>query len=389
MKFIESLNLADKRVLLRLDLNVPIIKRQVTDDTRVRAAIPSIRAIRAKGAKQIYILSHMGRPDEYRMPEEQPCFSLSPVLPYIEKYIGESLYFASDIAKAAASEAPLVLVENTRFFKGEKDNTPRLAQQLADLGDVFIMDAFASAHRIHASTYGVAERVKECGAGLLVQRELAALNHALDAKPLAVIMGGAKIGDKLPILKRLASLADVLIVGGGIANTFLAASGKKVGNSLFEQSYQDTAREIMKQVRLPLPVDVAVTKNLSNSDIREEKKVDDIAEDDIIVDIGKHTQEVYAQHLGDVQTIMWNGPLGVFENPLFKDGTSFIAQFIATSTAYTLAGGGDTIAAINRFIDADKIDYVSTGGGAFLEYIEKGHLPALQVLGLGPGSSAG
>lgn len=374
--------MAGKRVLVRLDLNVPVADGRVSDETRIRAVLPSIKAIMSQGARQLIMLSHLGRPDPARPPAEQPQFSLAVVARQLEQCLGVPVSLITDLKQTVAAKDKYILLENTRFLPGETSNDAQLAQQLADLGDVFVMDAFACAHRAHASTYGVAERVPERCAGLLIQQELAALSLALEnpARPLAVIMGGAKVEDKLQVLKELASLADLLIVGGGIANTFLAARGLPVGKSLYDGSYQDAAREIMKQVKVPLPVDLAVTKSLEGERSRVEKAADSIAVDEMIVDIGSRTQDMYHNYLRDMRTIIWNGPLGVFEQPAYQDGTQALARSIADSTAYSLAGGGDTIAAINKFIDAGSINYVSTGGGAFLEYIEKRHLPSLRLL---------
>ena len=382
MRFVQDLNLTGRRVLVRLDLNVPLAAGKVTDDTRARAVVPTIHEILAQRPRQIIMLSHFGRPDEGCSPSEQLRFSLKPVLPLLEEFLGRPVYFATDIAAASQTKKEIVLLENTRFLVGEKNNHPQLAQNLADLGDAFVMDAFASAHRAHASTHGMAERIQERGAGLLVQRELAALNRALNnpERPLAVVMGGAKVEDKLPLLEKFTSLADILIVGGGIANTFLAACGKRVGESLYEPSYQEKARKIMGETQVPLPIDVAVTRNLDEDSERREKTVDDIESDEMIVDVGSRTQALYAERLIRARTVIWNGPLGIFEKPAYENGTRSLARTIAASDAFTLAGGGDTVAAVNQFVDARRIDFISTGGGAFLEYIEKGRLPALEVL---------
>lgn len=379
MKFIADMDMTGKRVLMRLDLNVPIQDGEVGDDTRIRAALPSCRAVLEKGARQLILMSHLGRPKS----AADSQFSLGPVAAHMEGLLGSPVSFVAELPDEDSPELgdKIILLENTRFWRGETENDAKLAKRLASLADLFVMDAFASAHRAHASTYGVAQQIPASCGGLLVQQELEALNRALaqPARPVLVVMGGAKVGDKLPILQSLVKLADSLIVGGGIANTFLAAAGKQVGRSLYEPAFVETARELMSHTRIPLPQDVAVAESLDSTN-REEKPVEQLAKEDMIVDIGRRAMEDYDRLIQKAKTIIWNGPVGVFEKAPFAAGTAALAEAIARTPAFSLAGGGDTIAAINRFIDPQKIDYISTAGGAFLEYIEKRQLPALAVL---------
>jgi len=379
MKFITDVDMTAKRALMRLDLNVPIKDGKVEDDTRIRAALPSCKAVLEKGASQLILMSHLGRP---KGPADRQ-FSLAPVATYMEDLLGSSVSFVPDLPnkKEDLPNNKIVLLENTRFWDGEMQNDDKLAKQLASLADIFVMDAFASSHRAHASTYGVAQQIPIRCCGLLVQRELEALNRALadPVRPVLVIIGGAKVSDKLPILETLINLTDSIILGGGIVNTFLAASGVQVGKSLYEPALIETAKKLMAEIYISLPQDVAVASSL-DAEIRKEKRIENLSEEDMILDIGETTMGDYGRLIERAKTIIWNGPLGVFEKTPFAAGTEALAKAITSSPAFTLAGGGDTIAAINRFIDPNRIGYISTAGGAFLEYIEKGQLPALAVL---------
>ena len=385
---------SEMRALLRADLNVPIAKGRVQDDTRIQAALPSMRMIWEQGASLI-ILSHLGRPDQNKKAAEQPQFSLAPVARHLSQVFDHTVELVATPMRVPPKrgEQSCWMLENTRFFAGETKNDTQLARELGNLADVYVMDAFGSAHRAHASTVGVTRFAPHSCAGLLAQREVDALDRVLDnpARPLVAILGGAKVGDKLAILKPIAELADYLVLGGGIANTFLAAAGKEVGASLYEPDLVEQARALMEIVEVPLPKDVVVADSL-DSPSGKTKDIGQIGQTDMILDLGPQTLAHYAPLLAKAKTVLWNGPLGVFEKEPFAAGTRALAQIIAKSPAYCLAGGGDTIAAINAFTGIETLDYVSTGGGAFLEYIEKnGQLPALTALQLsvGPGSSAG
>lgn len=388
-----SSTLSGHRVLMRLDLNVPSKDGKVLDDTRIRSSLPSIQYCLQQGA-QVIIMSHCGRPQAGKSAEQQPEFSLANIVAELEKHLGQEVAFAAtlDALSTRADAHSCILVENTRFLPGEKENDEKLSQRLAALCDVFVMDAFGSAHRAHASTVGVATYAKLSCAGLLLSQEIEALNKVLHnpQRPLLAIVGGAKVGDKLKLLEKLSSLADVLIVGGGIANTFLAASGKPVGKSLYEADLQDMARKIMQQVQVLLPVDVVTATGL-DSPAGNLYAVDDLGDDlgddldgtaniaeQMILDAGPKSLTNYAKAVATAKTILWNGPLGVFEQQPFAAGTQSLVKAISNSAGYSVAGGGETIAAINQF--AGRVDYISTGGGAFLEYVEQGSLPAIQAL---------
>ncbi len=386
MLSLDNISISGKKVLIRSDLNVPLRDGKLLDDNRIVASLPSIKHC-LKEASQVIIMSHFGRPDPAKPAAEQSKFSLEqlvPILqPYLTSYLGDAkLAFAPTIQAAKAMDAKCILLENTRFFAGETDNDPALSQQLASLCDVFIMDAFGSAHREHASTAGVVTNVEVAGAGILLEKEVDALTKLIDkpARPLLAIVGGAKVGDKLRLLEKLADLADILIVGGGIANTFLAAKGHQVGKSLYEPDLRDLATDIMDKVTTLLPVDVVVGSGEKGLDDEAPSivTVDQVAADGMILDVGAASLASYAKALGEAQTILWNGPLGVFEKPAFAKGTQGLTKIISAADAYSVAGGGETIAAINRF--SGKVSYASTGGGAFLEYVEQGGLPALELL---------
>lgn len=374
-----DLDLTNQRVLIREDLNVPVKDGVVQSDARIVAALPTIRLALEKGAA-VMVCSHLGRPDEGQFSEEN---SLAPVAAYLSKALGRDVPLVRDYLNGVeVAPGEIVLLENVRFNSGEKKNTDALAQQYAALCDVFVMDAFGTAHRAQGSTHGVAKFAKVACAGPLLSAELAALGKALRApeKPMSAIVAGSKVSTKLDVLTSLADLCDQLIVGGGIANTFLAAAGFPVGKSLYEADLIDTAKAIAAKVSVPLPVDVVVAKAFAADAEATVKAVADVAEDDMILDIGPETAKQFAELLKSSKTILWNGPVGVFEFDQFANGTQVLAQAIADSDAFSIAGGGDTLAAIDKYNVADKISYISTGGGAFLEFVEGKVLPAVAIL---------
>ena len=374
-----DLDLTNQRVLIREDLNVPVKDGVVQSDARIVAALPTIRLALEKGAA-VMVCSHLGRPDEGQFSEEN---SLAPVAAYLSKALGREVPLVRDYLNGVAvAPGEIVLLENVRFNSGEKKNTDELAKQYAALCDVFVMDAFGTAHRAQGSTHGVAKFAKVACAGPLLSAELAALGKALGApaKPMAAIVAGSKVSTKLDVLTSLSDICDQLIVGGGIANTFLAAAGFPVGKSLYEADLIDTAKAIAAKVSVPLPVDVVVAKAFAADAEATVKAVADVAEDDMILDIGPETAKQFAELLKSSKTILWNGPVGVFEFDQFANGTKVLAQAIADSNAFSIAGGGDTLAAIDKYNVADKISYISTGGGAFLEFVEGKVLPAVAIL---------
>jgi len=374
-----DLDLTNQRVLIREDLNVPVKDGVVQSDARIVAALPTIRLALEKGAA-VMICSHLGRPDEGQFSEEN---SLAPVAAYLSKALGRDVPLVRDYLNGVdVASGEVVLLENVRFNSGEKKNTDTLAKQYAALCDVFVMDAFGTAHRAQGSTHGVAKFAKVACAGPLLSAELAALGKALGApaQPMTAIVAGSKVSTKLDVLTSLADLCDQLIVGGGIANTFLAAAGFPVGKSLYEADLIDTAKAIAAKVSVPLPVDVVVAKAFAADAEATVKAVADVAEDDMILDIGPETAKQFAELLKNSKTILWNGPVGVFEFDQFANGTKVLAQAIAESDAFSIAGGGDTLAAIDKYNVADKISYISTGGGAFLEFVEGKVLPAVAIL---------
>lgn len=374
-----DLDLTNQRVLIREDLNVPVKDGVVQSDARIVAALPTIRLALEKGAA-VMVCSHLGRPDEGQFSEEN---SLAPVAAYLSKALGREVPLVRDYLNGVAvASGEIVLLENVRFNSGEKKNTDELAKQYAALCDVFVMDAFGTAHRAQGSTHGVAKFAKVACAGPLLSAELAALGKALGApaKPMSAIVAGSKVSTKLDVLTSLADLCDQLIVGGGIANTFLAAAGFPVGKSLYEADLIDTAKAIAAKVSVPLPVDVVVAKAFAADAEATVKAVADVAEDDMILDIGPETAKQFAELLKNSKTILWNGPVGVFEFDQFANGTKVLAQAIADSDAFSIAGGGDTLAAIDKYNVAEKISYISTGGGAFLEFVEGKVLPAVAIL---------
>ncbi|MBG6622426.1 phosphoglycerate kinase [Pseudomonas aeruginosa] len=374
-----DLDLKGKRVLIREDLNVPVKDGQVQSDARIKAALPTLKLALEKGAA-VMVCSHLGRPTEGEFSAEN---SLKPVAEYLSKALGREVPLLADYLDGVEVKAgDLVLFENVRFNKGEKKNADELAQKYAALCDVFVMDAFGTAHRAEGSTHGVARFAKVAAAGPLLAAELDALGKALGnpARPMAAIVAGSKVSTKLAVLNSLAGICDQLIVGGGIANTFLAAAGHKVGKSLYEADLVETAKAIAAKVKVPLPVDVVVAKEFAESAVATVKAIAEVADDDMILDIGPQTAAQFAELLKTSKTILWNGPVGVFEFDQFGEGTRTLANAIADSAAFSIAGGGDTLAAIDKYGIAERISYISTGGGAFLEFVEGKVLPAVEIL---------
>jgi phosphoglycerate kinase len=380
-----DLDLAGKRVLIREDLNVPVKEGAVGNDTRIRAALPTIEHAMKAGAK-VMLMSHLGRPEEGVFDEK---YSLWPVATHLSGLIGKKVTLIRDWLDAPVelAEGDVVMFENVRFNKGEKKDDAGLARKMAALCDVFVMDAFGTAHRAQVSTHGVARYATIVCAGPLLVAELDALGRALDspARPMVAIVGGAKVSGKLEVLEQLSGRVDRLIVGGGIANTFIAAAGYNVGKSLYEPDLVAAARRLGEQAKgrgaeIPVPVDVVCGKEFSQSAAAETKDVAAVADDDMIFDIGPATTTQFEEMLKGAGTIVWNGPVGVFEFDQFGEGTRRLALAIAGSPAFSIAGGGDTLAAIAKYGIADKISYISTGGGAFLEFLEGKELPAVAIL---------
>ncbi|MDV2080142.1 phosphoglycerate kinase [Marinobacter xestospongiae] len=379
IKKMTDLDLAGKRVLIREDLNVPVKDGKVTSDARIRASLPTIKAALDAGAK-VMLMSHLGRPEEGVFDQ---AASMQPVAEHLSGLLGQDVRLAADYLNGVdVADGEVVLFENVRFNKGEKKDDEALARQYAALCDVYVMDAFGTAHRAQASTHGVARFAPEACAGPLLAAELEALGKALDnpAKPVVAIVGGSKVSTKLDVLNALSEICDQLIVGGGIANTFLAAAGHPVGKSLCEHDLVDTAKAIASKVNIPLPSDVVVAGEFAETAEATTKSIDEVAEGDMILDVGPQTAAQFAELLTSARTILWNGPVGVFEFDQFGNGTKALADAIAQSDAFSLAGGGDTVAAVDKYGVADKISYISTGGGAFLEFVEGKVLPAVAVL---------
>jgi phosphoglycerate kinase len=377
-------NLEGKRVLIREDLNVTINDGVISNDTRIRAALPTIEMARTAGA-EVIIMSHLGRPAEGKTIEEQDEFSLQPVADRLAKLLDCDVAVNRDYlirAPASLGSGSVTLLENVRINAGEKANDDVLAKSYAALCDVFVMDAFGTAHRAQASTYGIAKHARIACAGPLLASELDALERSLKnpERPMLAIVGGAKVSSKLEVLKNLSTEVDQLIVGGGIANTFLAAAGVNVGKSLFEPDLIDTAKALMESTSIPMPTDVVVAKKFDANAVAVTKLVIDIEDDDMILDIGPVTAAYFAEIIGNMKTIIWNGPVGVFEFEQFSNGTQAVAKAIANSAGFSIAGGGETIAAIDKYAITDKVSYISTGGGAFLEYVQGAVLPAVEIL---------
>ena len=379
-----DLDLNGKRVLIREDLNVPVKAGKVTSDARIRAALPSIKLALEKGAN-VMVMSHLGRPTEGEYNEE---ISLAPVVDYLNEALEQTVRLEKDYLDGVeVADNEVVVFENVRFNVGEKKNDETLAKKLAALCDVYVMDAFGTAHRAQASTHGVGVYADVACAGPLLAAELDALGKALDnpARPLVAIVGGSKVSTKLTVLDSLSTIVDQLVTGGGIANTFIAAAGYPVGKSLYEADLIDEANKLSAAAKsnngeIPVPTDVVVGNEFSESAVATLKDVSEVTSEDMIFDIGPDTANQLAKIIANAGTVVWNGPVGVFEFDQFGNGTRAIAQAIADSNAFSIAGGGDTLAAIDKYGIADKVSYISTGGGAFLEFLEGKKLPAVAML---------
>ena len=378
-KRMTDLDLAGKRVLIREDLNVPVKDGKVTSDARIRASLPTIEHALKAGAR-VMLMSHLGRPTEGEYADE---FSLQPVADHLGGLLGRDVPLVKDwLEGVEVADGQVVLCENVRFNKGEKKDDEALSQKMAALCDIYVMDAFGTAHRAQASTHGVGKFAPVACAGPLLANELDALGKALDApaKPLVAIVGGSKVSTKLEVLESLSDVVDQLVVGGGIANTFLAAAGHPVGKSLYEEDLIPAAQKIAEKVHIPIPVDVVTAKEFAESAEAVTKKVEDVADDDMILDVGPQTAHIVAALMKEAKTIIWNGPVGVFEFDQFGEGTREMALAIADSDAFSIAGGGDTLAAVDKYGITDDVSYISTGGGAFLEFVEGKVLPAVAML---------
>ena len=379
-----DLDLAGKRVLIRQDLNVPLKDGKVSSDKRIRASLPTVEHCIKAGAK-VMIMSHLGRPTEGEYAEE---FSLAPVAEHMGGLLGKNVRLVKDYLDGVElADGEVAILENVRFNAGEKKNGDELSKKYAALCDVFVMDAFGTAHRAQASTHGVAKYAPTACAGPLLAAELDALGKALDnpKRPMVAIVGGSKVSTKLTVLESLSKIVDQLIVGGGIANTFIAAAGHNVGKSLYEADLIDTCKKLSADAEsrggsIPVPVDVVCGKEFSESAAAELKKVEDVSDDDMIFDVGPETSKIFEEILKSAGTIVWNGPVGVFEFDQFGEGTKALSLAIAESDAFSIAGGGDTLAAVDKYNIADKVSYISTGGGAFLEFLEGKKLPAVEIL---------
>ena len=385
IRTMSELDISQQTILIRQDLNVPIEDGVISSDARLRASLPTIKAALEKNAA-VLLMSHLGRPQE-GSPEAE--YSLKAVAEYLTKALGQSVALVADYLTNDVNVKPgeVALLENVRFNTGEKANDDTLAKQYAALCDIFVMDAFGTAHRAQASTHGVAKYAKQVCAGPLLDGELKALGKALDnpARPMVAIVGGSKVSTKLTVLDSLSSKVDQLIVGGGIANTFIAAQGHNVGKSLVETDLIDQANVLIKTARdngadIPIPKDVAVGSQFSKDEPAVVKDVSEVTDSDMIFDIGPKSAQALEQILANAGTIVWNGPVGVFEFDQFGEGTKAIALAIANSNAFSIAGGGDTLAAVDKYGIADKVSYISTGGGAFLEFLEGKTLPAVAIL---------
>ena len=378
IKVMSDLDLRAKRVLVRQDLNVPIKDGRVRSTARIDAALPTLKMLLAQGAR-VAVMSHLGRPEEGAC---EPEFSLAPVAESLSEKLGREVPLITDWIEGFAQTDDVVLLENVRYLVGEKKDSEALARKMASLCDVFLMDAFGTAHRAQASTHGVGLFAPEVAAGPLMAAELDALGKVLSnpGRPAVAIVGGSKVSTKLSVLTELANRVDKIVVGGGMANTFLAAAGFCVGQSLMEPDLTQNAELLMSRVDIPLPTDVVVATAFSADADAIVKQVDEVAEADLILDVGPETQASYQGMMASASTILWNGPVGVFEFPKFEGGTRALSLAIAASDGFSLAGGGDTLAAIDQFAVADKISYISTGGGAFLEFIEGKELPAVRML---------
>ncbi|BCD97563.1 phosphoglycerate kinase [Marinagarivorans cellulosilyticus] len=383
IKLMANLDLKGKRVLIREDLNVPSMDGKITSDVRIRAALPTIKMALEAGAKVI-VMSHLGRPTEGEYEEQ---YSLKPVATYLGELLGKDVPVVRDWKSGVdVAEGELILLENVRFNLGEKGDDEGLSKAYANLCDIYVMDAFGTAHRAQASTHGVARFAPVACAGPLLAAELDALEKSMakPARPVVAIVGGSKVSSKLTVLDALSKIADTLVVGGGISNTFVAAAGNEVGNSLYEKDLIPEAQRLCKETEVVYATDVRTTKEgfkeWSHSSKTEVRKPSEISADEEIIDYGPETAARVAEIIKNAKTVIWNGPCGVFEFDAFAKGTEVVARAIAASEAFSIAGGGDTLAAIDKFDLADGISYISTGGGAFLEYVEGKKLPAVQVL---------
>lgn len=380
-----DLDIRGKRVLIREDLNVPVKNGLIVNDARIRAALPSIKMALAAGAK-VMLMSHLGRPKEGVALADQPESALAPVAAHLGDLLQTSVkVMPLDFSLADSlllEDGQCVLLENVRINVGESKNDEVLSRYYASLCDVFVMDAFGTAHRAQASTHGVAKYAPTACAGPLLVAELTALEKALSKpeRPLLAVVGGAKVSSKLQVLEALAAKVDFLVVGGGIANTFLAAAGKPVGKSLYEADMIDCAQKIMARTQIPLPVDVVVASEFAENATATVKLVDDVLPDDMILDVGPQSAAALVATIARAGTILWNGPVGVFEFPAFAKGTEAVARAIAANAGFSIAGGGETITAIEKYAIENQISYISTGGGAFLEYVQGDILPAVAIL---------
>ncbi|MEZ5472640.1 MAG: phosphoglycerate kinase [Marinicella sp.] len=384
IKLMTDLDLDNKKVLIRQDLNVPINNGTITSDQRIKASLPTIKLALEKGAAVI-LMSHLGRPTEG---QPESAFSLQPVADYLSLALNEKVHLIKDwYDEVPVEKGEVVLLENVRFNLGEKANDDKLAKRMANLCDVFVMDAFGTAHRAQASTYGVAKYAPVACAGPLLAHELASLAKGLEnpQRPMLAIVGGSKVSTKLTVLESLSKKVDQLIVGGGIANTFIAAAGHPVGKSLCEVDLIENARRLIKQAKeagsdIPIPVDVVVSTAFSEDAQALIKNVDEVGPYEMILDIGPKTAAKYAEMAEKAGTVIWNGPVGVFEFDQFAEGTRTLAHGIANGQGFSMAGGGDTLAAVDKYKIKDKLSYISTGGGAFLEFLEGKKLPAVAIL---------
>ena len=377
----QDLDLQGLRTMIRLDLNVPIEKGVIISAARIKAALPTIEIALSKGAKVI-LLSHLGRPDPEAL---DGSFSLEPVARKLEELMGKPVCFLADWIEGIPDiNDKLILCENTRYLKGEKTNDESLSKQIANLCDVYVMDAFGASHRQHASTFGVVQYAEQACIGPLLSREIEYLTKALSEpeKPLVAIIGGAKISSKLGVIESLSKTCDHIIVGGAIANTFLLAEGKETGKSLIEPEMVEPATRILNLdgVNVPIPIDVIVAKEFSNEAIAETKSVEEIEKDDVILDIGPETAIIYKDIINKAKTIIWNGPVGVFEFDQFSNGTRSLAKAVEKNSGFKIVGGGDTVAVVEKYNIADSISYISTGGGAFLEFLKNRTLPSVEIL---------
>ena len=377
MRTLKDIDLRNKRAVLRLDLNVPIQDNKISDDSRIIASLPTIHRV-LKDAKNLLIISHLGRPEEGVIQKE---FSMKPIADYLERVIDEKITIIDYLDSTGLFRASKVqILENIRFFKGEKENCEQLGKSLGELGDVYIFDAFGTAHRKQASTYSAIKHASQSCAGLLMEKEITMLSEILNEinQPFTAIIGGAKISTKINLISNLANKASCIVVGGGIANTFLKAAGFEIGESLFEKDFIQVAEKLLETGKIHLPNQVYVGSHI-NTDKSIIKDLDELEPTDRIFDLKLNNQSI--SDLKESKTILWNGPLGVFENKVFEQGTQELAKIISNSKAFSVAGGGETLAAINKFISKDELSYCSSGGGSFLEFMEGKTLPSVEALG--------